>query len=456
MYRSNVVDRVAAKHLCSACGVCVGECPARALSMGKSALGDPVPVQTAACLPKCHVCLDCCPFAGGEHNPRPKNQILFHPENGSPSVFDSNIGWHIRSLAGHVKAGEIRARAASGGLVTWCLRRLLLTGAVDRVGVLEMHSDCRGAPLFRFKSTDSPAEIVAAAGTVYYPVSLSDLANEILAGPPKRWALVGVPCLCAAVRNSPRLRKRVPYLLGLACGMYQNEMYTEVLLSASGVHRAEVSTLHYRVKPDRPPASNFQFVASDDINGRGRPIPYHGLPLFLGNNAYFRLNSCNFCRDVFAETADACFMDAWLPSFSLDTKGNSLVVTRDARIDELLKSGIASHELELQDAGPEQVVASQASHVRRKRELIHLRLGQAEVPTGCRKPTMHERLVWWLQQHTQDRSKKAWAPWGRSRGLIPFWLSMLDLVVAQLALKGFMRYTDRALRAWQLLQRKIF
>ena len=423
--------------------------------MGESELGDPVPVQTAGCLTKCCVCVDCCPFADGEHNPRPENQSLFHPECGSPGVFDPNIGWHIRSLAGHVKATKIRRRAASGGLVTWCLRQLLLTGAVDRVGVLEMHSDGSGTPRFRFKSTDSPAEVVAAAGTVYYPVSLSDLAKEILAGPSKRWALVGVPCLCAAVRNSPRLRKRIHYLLGLACGMYQNEMYTEVLLSASGVQSDKVSTLHYRVKPDRPPASNYKFVASDSINGSGRPIPYHGLPLFLGNNAYFRLNSCNFCRDVFAETADACFMDAWLPPFSVDVKGASLVVTRSARIDELLRSGIASHELEIQEVGPEQVVASQASHIRRKRELIYLRLGQDEVPTGCRKPTMQERLVWWLQQHTQDRSKTAWVRWGRSRGLTLFWFSMLDLVVAQLALECFSRCAGRAFRAWRLMRRKL-
>ena len=44
---------------------------------------------------------------------------------------------------------------------------------------------------------------------------------------------------------------------------------------------------------------------------------------------YFKLNPCNYCDDVFAELADVVFMDAWLPKYSKDPLGHSLVINRN-------------------------------------------------------------------------------------------------------------------------------
>ena len=48
----------------------------------------------------------------------------------------------------------------------------------------------------------------------------------------------------------------------------------------------------------------------------------------------FKYKACDFCDDVFAETADVVVGDAWIPKYL--TQGNSLVVTRSSLFDSLI------------------------------------------------------------------------------------------------------------------------
>ena len=51
-----------------------------------------------------------------------------------------------------------------------------------------------------------------------------------------------------------------------------------------------------------------------------------GLFGYLWVNEVGGLRSCLFCDDVFAELADATFMDAWLPEYAADRCGTNLVI----------------------------------------------------------------------------------------------------------------------------------
>lgn len=169
-----------------------------------------------------------------------------------------------------------------------------------------------------------------------------------------------------------------------------------------------------------------------DNRRHGKEIPYHGLPCYLGRNAFFRLNACNYCMDVFAETADACFMDAWLPAYREEPKGTSLVVVRNAKLSELLEQGQVEGEICLERIGPEEIVASQRGHVRRKRELIYIRR-RMRLPEDARrvKATAAEEVDWLFQRYAQTRSRKAWVNYGRKYGRWAFWLAMTDVVLMQ-------------------------
>jgi hypothetical protein len=70
--------------------------------------------------------------------------------------------------------------------------------------------------------------------------------------------------------------------------------------------------------------------------------------------------------------------------------------------------------------------------------LIGMRLGRAPLGGESQGPRANwsERADWWLQRHTQERSKTAWCRYGRRWGPAPFWLSMGDLVIAQFLLEA--------------------
>ena len=434
---NNVVTEIVDKDLCSSCGVCAGLCPTDALSMKIQENGDLAPCLNAErCLDKCHLCLDICPFSEGVYNPRKANKNLFCVQQNSH--FDENIGWYINLIVGFRRDEILRKASSSGGLVTRCLETLLQEGIVTRVAVVRL-TENHGKGFFEFYSASTVDELRMSSGSIYHPVEISNVIKEIVSGRQERWAIVGVPCLCAAIRNIRHLRKRIPFVFGLVCGMYQNTFYTEMLLAKSGVDRKHIVNIQYRRKSDSAPPSDYRFRGTDNRR-HGKEIPYRGLPYYLGKNAYFRLNACNFCMDVFAETADACFMDAWLPAYRQEPKGTSLVVIRNREVSELFQQGLGEGEIWIDEISPEEVIASQGGHVRRKRELIYMRRGMREPDdTGRAKPTVVEKVNWLLQRRAQKRSKTAWANYGRKWGRFAFWVHMIDIMLTQSMLANMVK-----------------
>ncbi|GLI36460.1 hypothetical protein DAMNIGENAA_38930 [Desulforhabdus amnigena] len=89
----------------------------------------------------------------------------------------------------------------------------------------------------------------------------------------------------------------------------------------------------------------------------------------------FKLKSCNFCDDVFSELADICFMDAWLPEYAEESAGTSLVITRSALAERIIReAGIKNGKCDLQEIPVEKVIESQSFVVITKREMLQHRL----------------------------------------------------------------------------------
>lgn len=432
----------------------MGFCPANALKMTVLPNGDlaPVIINEDLCRDNCNLCLKLCPFAEGIHDPRPLNKELFDSSEITHADFNEDIGWHIRSVVGYRKQPELCAISASGGLATWVLEALLREGKVTKVAVVRLAQN-KDNGFFEFYAASSIEDLRASAGSIYHPVEISDIVRAIASDKQQRWAVVGVPCLCAAIRNLKHLRKQIPFVFGLACGMYQNTYYTEILLGESGVNRQKITNIEYRRKSDSGTPSDFRFRGTDN-HRIGREVRYKGLPFFLGKNAYFRQNACNYCKDVFAETADVCFMDAWLPEYSKESRGTSLVVIRNLRIDQLFSRFANSGEIEIENISSDKVIASQCGHVRRKRVTVSMRSGLINVEKVRQNDIgLRDRFNWWLQKRTQKRSKTAWVKWGRRYGRPAFWLVMLDILIVQ---KIFGDMLPRAIRLPMRVIRKIF
>lgn len=428
MKQVNVIHSVVRLDRCSGCGVCAGVCPGRFLTIAEASNGDLVAQwRTGPCPSNCGLCVEVCPFAKGVHDPRPLNQAIFNAkECPATHHFHEDAGYYENALVGYSEVH--RPESASGGLLTWTLEQLLAQGEVNRVAIVVCEPDEIDGHRFLFKAAQTTEEIRGAAGSVYHPVEISHIVRQITRQPGVRWAITGVPCLCAAIRNAmqriPAVRRAVRYVFGLACGMYQNRYYTDLLCLASGVPPKEAVSIRYRLKAREGLASNFQFQATRRDGRRGRPLEYSGLPSFLGSHAFFRVNACNYCKDVFAEAADACFMDAWLPEYQSNMQGTSIILVRSVSISRLLMSAGAAQNLRLGPLRIERVVASQAGHVRRKRYLLAMRLGQPVDPVSGRQFSPSDRLTWWIQRRIQMRSKRVWARGGSAHDYQAFMRSV--------------------------------
>ena len=465
----NVIDCVVAHDLCSGCGVCAGVCPRGILRMDFRADGDLVPSLQGECSPGCDLCVRICPFWSGIYVPRPLNEELFGANSKPGAIFHHHMGWYLRCYVGYSTVGAHRHRGASGGLATWALEMLLEEKIVDRVAVVtRAYGEDR---LFKFSLATSPEEVRASSGSVYHPLEICDLLKLMLRDTPARWAIIGLPCLIYAVRRAaleiPGIGDSVKVLLGLCCGMLQNKYYTELLIRASGIRPSDARSIIFRGKAAKGNPGNYLFSLTDSEGRMSRPIPYQGIPSYLGRNAYFRLNACNYCTDVFAEAADACFMDAWLPEYRSEPRGTSIVVVRTHMMRELFKGGKDLREIELEGMLGERVCLSQSGQIRRKREHIGLRLGALKsgaltrnkvIGTGNWSFRLVDRADWWLQRRIQRRSKRSWVSWGQRFGLKAFWFSMSDLVLCTaLLLQGrrLLTRVKRLLRSTQYTVRRL-
>ncbi len=195
---NNVIAAVVERGLCSGCGVCVGACPNKALTMAYLPNGD-LAAQPSGnpCLSKCTICTSICPFAEGVLNPRQLNQAIFGPSTSiAHPEFHEDVGYYQGAFVGYSKAH--RALSASGGLLTWTLESLLISGEIDCVAAVTCATGKDGRYTFTFTTAQTVDELRQCSGSIYHQVEISTIVERILDEPKRRWAITGVPCLRAS------------------------------------------------------------------------------------------------------------------------------------------------------------------------------------------------------------------------------------------------------------------
>jgi coenzyme F420-reducing hydrogenase beta subunit len=229
---------------------------------------------------------------------------------------------------------------------------------------------------------DNVEDIRAAAGSRYYPVELSGPLQQIWTEEvDRRYAVVGLPCFLHGVRRAMarhgKLRRRIAYLLGLACGLCPTAHYTEVLSAWAGISPFQVQTVGYRFKDGIRVGWDYGFRAQDRSGKWSRQVGLLETFGYLWGRYYFAHNTCNYCDDVYAEVADAVFMDAWLPDLLSDTRGTSIVVVRHPRLKDIFTTGVQEGTCTLRPCPIEDVLTSQESVIQQKREAIRQRIAVA-------------------------------------------------------------------------------
>ncbi|GIG38795.1 Coenzyme F420 hydrogenase/dehydrogenase, beta subunit C-terminal domain [Cellulomonas phragmiteti] len=294
------------------------------------------------------------------------------------SQHDSATGRYISIGAGRRKfaSDEDVKGVTSGGLTTWLTQELMTHGLVD--GVIQVgESQDSGRPMFSYQISESAEEVRAARKSRYYPVNFADSMASVR-GNGKTYAFVGVPCQVRAARlvceEDVVLREQIVYFVGIVCGHMKSAAYAESLAWQVGVPPSELDTVDFRIKRQGTNAREYQFGAKAVRSGEMRVADTGSLVGGSWGHAVFQLGACDYCDDIFAETADVVFGDAWLQQYERDWRGTNIVITRNLEIDRILKDGVARSEIELDGLTPAQAASSQAGNFRHRRQGLAVRL----------------------------------------------------------------------------------
>ncbi len=415
MIRPRTVHEVAARMLCTGCGVCAylapdeirmvdvldhgrrplpitpvrSAEPGRARENGGSGpAGKPGDAGGAA-----EVALSCCPGVHLEHP-------TLRPAPGE--IAELRAAWGpVRAIwEGYAADPEIRYAGSSGGAATalagYCLDHVGMAGA--------LHIGARAdlPYLNETRLSRSREELLANAGSRYAPASPCDRLDLIEAAEAP-CVFIGKPCDVAAVRMAravrPALDARIGLTIAIFCAGTPTTRGTLEMLHRLGITDPDrLESVHYRGQgwPGRARAR-----LRDDPPGRLRQLSYEqSWGEILQKHRQWR---CYLCADHTGEFADVAVGDPWYRPTG-DDPGQSLVLARTERGVRLVEAAIAAGVLVLRPVAAAVLPASQPNLLRARGSvggrLATLRTVGVPAPRFRRLPMAG---LWW--RHLSLREK---------------------------------------------------
>lgn len=312
-----------------------------------------------------------CPFSNDSLNEDQLSDEIF-----SESLSENEyIGKYISCYAGHVVEGEFREMGSSGGFGKWILKELLAKDEVDYV--IQVIPVREGDELFSYEVFDHPDEILSGSKSAYNPVTMKE-SLEYISEHEGRYAITALPCFSKALRSicreDPVLNKRVEYVLGLVCGGLKSRSFAESFAWQLGVHPNDLKEIEFRGEVQAQKANEKGVYA---INYDGEKTETVSSRKLLGGDwghGFFKYKACDYCDDIVGETTDVSFGDAWLDEYIDDTEGSNVIVTRNQRIEELVRKGIQNGNLQFEEIPAEKVAESQMGGIRHRRDGLSYRI----------------------------------------------------------------------------------
>jgi len=368
--------------LCIGCGICIYKCPNRALEMKWNEYGFLVPELIDSC--NCdESCITVCPF-----NPYPEEEAETENELAEiylkdATLFHPQVGKYSGIYAGY--SNEYRLTSSSGGIATFVLTELLERGIVNHIFSVK-ESSIPGIH-YEYALSNNKQELIDASRTRYYPVTLATVFSKIneLEG---KVAIIGVACFIKAVRllqsNESNLNDKVQFLVGIICGGVKSRFFTEYLAEKADVPKHLCYKPEFRIKDLNSTASDYSFGCFSSKDNQKKTIKMRAVGDMWGTGL-FKANACDFCDDVTTELADISLGDAWLEPYNKDGYGTNVVVTRSTLAENIIREGIRSTKIHLEELTLNRFLYSQQGSYNHRHRGLPYRIRRAK-KKGCLVP----------------------------------------------------------------------
>jgi coenzyme F420 hydrogenase subunit beta len=279
------------------------------------------------------------------------------------------VGNYVDSYAGFATDLKLRYKASSGGLITALASFALKNGIINGVLMTKMNPEKPLKPMPFI--AESEKDIISATGSKFCPVPANLAIKEILRKE-GNYIVVGLPCHILGIRKAQlfnkKLRDRISYCFGLVCNHTPSFHATKFLLKKLKISEDRVAELNYRGM-GWPGGMSILLDDGSKIFVPLNNIFYWGLTF----NRFFWPSRCIICEDKLCNFADISFMDAWLPEFSSDKIGTSLIVVRSEKGRDLLIRAMKHGIIKLERVGIEKIMAAQEMRIEaRKKSAIKL------------------------------------------------------------------------------------
>lgn len=314
-----------------------------------------------------------CPFASQ------KNE-----EHIAKSVFDTNglkrhkyIGYYSNLYAGHVNADSYRLSSTSGGLVSWTLEKLIDNNLID--AVIHVKKAKTNTPLFEYVISSGKDELLQGKKSRYYPVELSGILAKIK-GDSRRFAIVGIPCFIKGIRllkEQSNEYDNLKFLIGIICGQLKSTYFSSLFAFQHKINPKDLTDIDFRVKLQGKKASDYavSLKGGDNNTVVSKPARYlFGSDWGMGMLKY---QACDFCDDVFNETSDITFGDAWVSPYNKDWKGTNLVIIRNPVFKKLFERS-ENNEISIKELSEEDTLKTQEPSIRHRVDSLGYRLYRFE------------------------------------------------------------------------------
>lgn len=358
--KTGTIQEIVLQGFCIGCGTCAALCPNDALRIVECPeTGTYIPQLDAVACTKCGLCLKVCP--GIETDFGKKNSVVSDQTDQLPFM-----GGYLHCYSGYAADRNTRCASASGGLVSALSAYALKTGFAD--GVLATRANSRKPLRPQSFIARTSNEVFSSSGSKYCPVPVNSSLSEILKDD-GHYIVIGLPCQIQGLRKAQALNRelktRISLVFGLVCNHTPSFHATDFLLRRHKIPIGRMAKLDYRSSG----WPGYMKIVTTDHSECFIPFnsSYYWGYVF---QKFFWPKRCLVCNDKLCQLADIIFMDAWLPEFSSNKTGYSLVVARSPKGDALISQAVKEGIVNLKRIPIEDVLRSQQMHKVIRRAVI--------------------------------------------------------------------------------------